>query len=138
MLGNHKLVAFVPTASFERARAFYEGLLGLTYKSQDGFALVLDANGIMLRITQVPDFNPVPFTILGWEINDIHAVVAGLDAKGIVFERYQFLEQDAAGVWTAPSGDKGAWFKDPDGDILSLSEHVTGGSPEACRMTDDR
>ena len=124
MLGDQNIVAFVPTTDFERARAFYEGTLGLRFKHDDGFALVLDANGIMLRIAKIPVFEPARFTILGWEVRDIHDVVAKLAAKGLVFEQFGLPNQDEAGVWTAPTGDKVAWFKDPDGNILSLSEHV--------------
>jgi catechol 2,3-dioxygenase-like lactoylglutathione lyase family enzyme len=124
MLGTQKIVAFIPTTDFERARSFYEGRLGLGYRKNDGFALELDSNGTKVRIAKIPDFKPASFTILGWEVLDIQQVVLSLNRKGIVFERYNFLEQDAAGIWTAPSGDKVAWFKDPDGNILSLSEHV--------------
>jgi catechol 2,3-dioxygenase-like lactoylglutathione lyase family enzyme len=124
MLGDQNIVAFVPTTDFERARAFYEGILGLRFKHEDGFALVLDANGIMLRIAKIPVFQPARFTILGWEVQGIHDVVTKLTAKGLLFEQFGLPNQDEAGVWTAPTGDKVAWFKDPDGNILSLSEHV--------------
>jgi catechol 2,3-dioxygenase-like lactoylglutathione lyase family enzyme len=126
MLATQKIVGFIPTTNFEQAKSFYVGRLGLGYRSEDSFALELDANGIRVRIAKIPDFKPAAFTIFGWEVQDIHQVVTGLNNKGIVFERYDFLEQDAAGIWTAPGGDKVAWFKDPDGNILSLSEHVKG------------
>jgi catechol 2,3-dioxygenase-like lactoylglutathione lyase family enzyme len=124
MLAAQNIVAFIPTTDFARARAFFEGKLGLEFKYEDGSALVLDANGIMLRIAKVPDFAPVRFTILGWEVNGIHEIVEKLGQQGIKFERFGLPNQDDSGVWTAPSGDKVAWFKDPDGNTLSLSEHV--------------
>lgn len=124
MLGATDIVAFVPTTDYAKARAFYEGILGLRFISQDDFALVLDANGIMLRITKVRDHQPAPFTILGWNVSEIEGLVRRLQEK-VQFERYGFLQQDKLGVWTAPSGGKVAWFKDPDGNVLSLSEHVT-------------
>ncbi|SRR5581483_4968301 len=124
MLDKTNLVAFLPTTDYARARAFFEGVLGLSFRSQDDFALVMDANGIMLRISKVPDFAAKPYTILGWQVTDIDDVAAALSARGVSFERYGFLEQDALGVWTAPSGDRVAWFKDPDGNVLSLSQHV--------------
>jgi catechol 2,3-dioxygenase-like lactoylglutathione lyase family enzyme len=125
MLGSIDIVAFVPTQDFEKARAFYEGVLGLGFVKDDGFALVLDANGIMVRVAKVPPpFAPAPFTILGWQVRDIEKMAAGLQSKGVQFERFGFFEQDKLGIWTAPSGDKLAWFKDPDGNILSVSEHV--------------
>jgi catechol 2,3-dioxygenase-like lactoylglutathione lyase family enzyme len=123
MLGSIDVVAFVPTKDSEKARAFYVGVLGLSFVKDDGFALVLDANGIMVRVAKA-QFTPAPFTILGWQVEDIEKMVTGLQAKGVQFERFGFLEQDKLGIWTAPSGDKVAWFKDPDGNILSVSQHV--------------
>jgi catechol 2,3-dioxygenase-like lactoylglutathione lyase family enzyme len=122
MLGSIDMVAFVPTKDAVKARAFYEGVLGLGFVKDDGFALVLDANGIKVRVAKT-QFTPAPFTILGWQVADIEKMVAGLEKKGVTFERFGFFEQDALGIWTAPSGDKVAWFKDPDGNILSLSQH---------------
>jgi catechol 2,3-dioxygenase-like lactoylglutathione lyase family enzyme len=125
MLGSINIVAFVPTRDAEKARAFYEGVLGLRFVKDDGFALVLDANGIMVRVAKVqPTFTPAQFTILGWQVPDIEKVAAALQMKGVQFERFGFFEQDKLGIWTAPSGDKVAWFKDPDGNILSVSQHV--------------
>jgi catechol 2,3-dioxygenase-like lactoylglutathione lyase family enzyme len=123
MLGSINIVAFVPTKDTEKARAFYEGVLGLRFVKDDGFAMVMDANGIMVRVTTA-QFTPAPFTILGWQVSNIEQVAAGLQAKGVPFERFGFFEQDALGIWTAPTGDKVAWFKDPDGNILSVSQHV--------------
>jgi catechol 2,3-dioxygenase-like lactoylglutathione lyase family enzyme len=124
MLGAINIVAFVPTRDSGKARAFYEGVLGLRFIKDDGFALVLDANGIMVRVAKAPEFKPAPFTILGWQVTDIEKVVTALQEKGVHFEIFGFLEQDKLGIWTAPSGDKVAWFKDPDGNVLSVSEHV--------------
>ena len=123
MLGSIDIVAFVPTKDFEKSRAFYEGVLGLRFVKNDGFAMVLDANGIMVRVAKA-QFTPAPFTILGWQVPDIEKMVEDLQGKGVQFERFGFLEQDALGIWTAPSGDKVAWFKDPDGNVLSVSQHT--------------
>jgi catechol 2,3-dioxygenase-like lactoylglutathione lyase family enzyme len=124
MLGSTNIVAFVPTRDFDKARAFYEGVLGLRFVKDDGFALVLDANGIMIRVAKVPQFTPAQFTILGWQVKDIGKVAQELQKKGVHFEIFGFFKQDELGIWTAPTGDKVAWFKDPDGNILSVSEHV--------------
>jgi len=124
MLGSKKIIAFVPTRDAERARAFYEGVLGLRFVNDDGFALVLDADGTMVRVAKAPEFKPAPFTILGWQVSGIEKVVSDLQKKGVHFEIFGFFEQDKLGIWTAPTGDKVAWFKDPDGNILSVSEHV--------------
>jgi catechol 2,3-dioxygenase-like lactoylglutathione lyase family enzyme len=118
----HKIVAFVATTDGARARAFYEGALGLMVKNDDAFALVLDAGGTTLRVQKVRDMKPAPYTALGWEVADIRATVAALAKKGVTFERYDHLEQDALGVWTTPSGARVAWFKDPDGNVLSLTQ----------------
>jgi catechol 2,3-dioxygenase-like lactoylglutathione lyase family enzyme len=123
MLAHNPLIAFIPTKDAARAREFYEGQLGLRFVSDDSFAIVMDSNGTMLRIARVDDFTPMPFTILGWEVDDVENTVAAMTSKGVQFSRYSFLEQSSNGVWTAPGGVKVAWFLDPDGNTLSLSQH---------------
>jgi len=123
MLGSMNIVAFVPTTDAAKARAFYEGVLGLRFVKDDGFAMVLDANGIMVRVAKA-QFTPAPFTVLGWQVRGIERIATELQAKGVTFERFGFFEQDELGIWTAPTGDKVAWFKDPDGNVLSISQHV--------------
>ena len=123
MLASNKIMAFAPTLDAKKARAFYAGILGLRVLSEDNFALALDANGIMLRVTNVPPgFKPQPFTVLGWEVLDIAKTVSDLKQKGVRFESYGLPTQDAEGIWTAPGGAKIAWFKDPDGNVLSLTQ----------------
>jgi catechol 2,3-dioxygenase-like lactoylglutathione lyase family enzyme len=125
MLGSTNIVAFVPTRDADKARAFYEGVLGLRFVNDDGFALVMDANGIMIRVARVgKEFTPAQFTILGWQVSGIENMVRALHNKGVHFEVFGFFKQDELGIWTAPTGDKVAWFKDPDGNILSVSQHV--------------
>ena len=124
MLGTTDVIAFVPTTDSARARAFYEDVLGLKFISDDGFALVFSANGIMLRVIRGQQFAPAQYTILGWEVEQIAEVVAELQKRGVQFERFGFFEQDDLGIWKAPNGDKVAWFKDPDGNVLSVSQHV--------------
>ena len=120
MLGSTDIVAFVPIKDSVKARAFYEGVLGLRFVKDDGFAMVLEANGIMIRAAKMKDFTPAPFTILGWQVPGIEDVVRALKDKGVQFEIFGFFKQDDLGIWTAPTGDKVAWFKDPDGNILSI------------------
>jgi catechol 2,3-dioxygenase-like lactoylglutathione lyase family enzyme len=125
MLGSTNIVAFVPTRDADKARAFYEGVLGLRFVNDDGFALVMDANGIMIRVARVgKEFTPAQFTILGWQVSGIENIVRALQEKGVHFEIFGFFKQDELGIWTAPTGDKVAWFKDPDGNTLSVSQHV--------------
>jgi catechol 2,3-dioxygenase-like lactoylglutathione lyase family enzyme len=118
-----KIVAFVATRSAGKAKLFYKDKLGLKFVSDDGFALVFDIGGTMLRIARVKEFTPAAFTVLGWEVEDIEKAVAGLNQKSVSFERFPGLPQDPQGIWAAPGGAKVAWFKDPDGNILSVSQH---------------
>ena len=124
MLGSASIVAFVTITDFQKARAFYEDVLGLKFVKDDGFALVFDANGIMLRAAKMKEVTPAHSTVLGWQVTEIEKMAAALAGKGVVFERFGFFKQDELGIWTAPGGDKVAWFKDPDGNILSISQHV--------------
>jgi catechol 2,3-dioxygenase-like lactoylglutathione lyase family enzyme len=125
MLNKFSVVAFLPTTDYARAREFFVDKLGLEFISQDQFALVLRTRDNMLRITRLEKFTPAQNTILGWEVKDIASVVRELGQKGIACEKYPFVQDESGlGIWTAPSGDKVAWFKDPDGNVLSLSEHV--------------
>ncbi len=121
MLGNAKLKAFIPTRDYEKAKGFYLAVLGLTLIYEDDFGMELDANGTTLRISKVPEFTPYPFTVLGWVVADVAANVSELIEKGVAFERYPYFEQNELGIWTAPGGTKVAWFKDADGNLLSLN-----------------
>lgn len=115
-------MAFLATADAARSRTFYEGKLGLTLVNEDPFALVYDVNGTPLRIQRVEKVVVAPYTALGWRVADIARTVRALVAVGVHFVRYDGLEQDALGIWLSPSGTKVAWFKDPDGHTLSLSQ----------------
>lgn len=122
-LGDCNPVAFVATTDPERARLFYRDRLGLRLVSEElPFALVFDLNGVMLRVTVVKEFRPAGFTVLGWQVSDIHSAVRSIRNAGVHFERYPGMEQDEDGVWTVP-GAKVAWFRDPDGNVLSISQH---------------
>jgi catechol 2,3-dioxygenase-like lactoylglutathione lyase family enzyme len=124
ILGGSELVAFAPTTDPEKARAFYEGVLGLRLVSDEKpFALVFDANGTMLRLTTVHEHKPDPFTVLGWRVENIKTKVERLVAAGVVFLRYPGMnDADPHAIWSAPSGARVAWFKDPDGNVLSLTQ----------------
>jgi catechol 2,3-dioxygenase-like lactoylglutathione lyase family enzyme len=122
VLGGAKVMAFVGTRQADHARAFYRDTLGLKLVSEDNFALVFDVNGTMLRVTLVPHLTPAPFTVLGWQVTDIAATVRNLQEAGVALERFRGMAQDELGIWTAPGGARVAWFKDPDGNILSLTQ----------------
>jgi catechol 2,3-dioxygenase-like lactoylglutathione lyase family enzyme len=122
MIGRSQLTAFLATNNAARAKAFYSRTLGLRLLEDDQFALLFDSGGVPLRIQKVDAVRPHPFTALGWQVRSIRRVVTGLVKRGVVLERYPFLEQDEQGVWLAPSGTRVAWFKDPDGNLLSVSE----------------
>ncbi len=122
MLHSSDLIAFVATANADLAREFYRDVLGLTLIDEHAFALVFDSNGTRLRVQKVHTVSPIPYTALGWRVEDIHASILGLEDRGVSFERFEGLPQDDDGVWTTPDGIAVAWFKDPDGNLLSLSQ----------------
>jgi catechol 2,3-dioxygenase-like lactoylglutathione lyase family enzyme len=121
MLGGSPFIAFIPVRDVDAARTFYERVLGLEVLEATPFALVLDAGGTKLRVTPVPDLIVQPFAIAGWQVRDLDATVRTLSERGVSFRRYDGMVQDDAGIWTAPSGDRVAWFGDPDGNTLSLT-----------------
>ncbi len=121
--GFHKLVAFVVTSKPATARSFYRDTLGLSLVSEDEFALVFDAHGTMLRVAIVKEMVPAAYTVLGWQVPDIVAAASRLRQAGVQLQRYAGMGQDEQGIWTSPSGAKVAWFKDPDGNTLSLTQY---------------
>jgi catechol 2,3-dioxygenase-like lactoylglutathione lyase family enzyme len=124
MLKSRPIVAFVATTDPGRAKNFYAKTLGLRLVGQDSFALVFDAGGTMLRVAIVPEIRPAGYTVLGWIVPDILKAVHSLGRRGVTFNRYDGMEQDDHGIWTSPSGARIAWFKDPDGNTLSLTAHL--------------
>ena len=125
-LDRSRVMGFAPTTDLGRAREFFGTTLGLTCTHEDGVAVVFDANGTMIRVTLVPELTPAPFTILGWEVDDITATARALQSRAVEFLRIDGMGQDADGVWTAPGGDQVAWFHDPDGNTLSLTQFAGG------------
>jgi len=123
MLAASKLIGFVPTRDSKRSREFYEGKLGFQFVSDDQFALVMQAGDSMIRIAKADNFTPAQYTVMGWEVTEIEVMVKWLNGRGVVFEKYPFVQDQKLGIWTTPNGDKVAWFKDPDGNVLSLSQH---------------
>ncbi len=124
MLASGNMTGFLLTKDYDRARAFHEGKLGFQFVSLDQFALVMRAGQHSIRIVKVKDFTPLQSTVLGWGVHDIEAVVKWLTERGVAFEKYPFVQDRELGIWTAPNGDKVAWFKDPDGNVLGISQHV--------------
>ena len=122
MLGSTPIIAFVAATQRDRTHAFYADVLGLTLKDEDQFALTFDAGGTMLRVAFVEQLQPQGFTILGWIVADIAATARDLAARGVDFKRYEWMDQDALGIWRSPSGAQVAWFPDPDGNTLSLTQ----------------
>ena len=127
-LDDARLIAFVPTTDLSRARAFYAETLGLPVTDESPYACVFNANGTMLRLTPVRRLSKVRYTVLGWGVSDIASTVAALTAAGVAFVSYRGMEVDEAGVWTAPGGDRVAWFEDPDGNLLSVTQFVARGT----------
>jgi catechol 2,3-dioxygenase-like lactoylglutathione lyase family enzyme len=121
-LDRATLVGFVGVTDMERAHAFYGGALGLPLVESSGFANVYDAGGTRLRVTRVDEPACAGYTVLGWIVSDIDGTIGALEERGVAFERFPGMEQDERGAWTAPDGGRIAWFRDPDGNILSLQE----------------
>jgi catechol 2,3-dioxygenase-like lactoylglutathione lyase family enzyme len=122
LLGSQKIMAIIGACDPGRAKAFYRDSLGLRFVSEDSFAVVFDADGIMLRISIVKQMTPAQHTVLGWQVPDVAATARELQAAGVKFELYPGMNQDELGIWTAPGGKQVAWFKDPDGNVLSISK----------------
>lgn len=123
MLIQCEVMGFIPTRDAARARAFYQDTLGFQVNYEDQFAVELLCGATYVRLTKMDDFKPEPHTILGWRVKEIEAEVRELTARGVQFQRYPGLEQDELGIWSSPSGAKVAWFTDPDGNVLSVSQH---------------
>ena len=124
MLASMNMMGFILTKDYDKSRAFYEGSLGFKFESLDQFALVMQAGKSMIRIVKVPTFTPLQSTVLGWQVGDIEAIVDWLTKRGVAFEKYPFVQDKERGIWTTPDGSKVAWFKDPDGNVLSVSQHA--------------
>lgn len=122
MLGYEQIMAFVGVSDADKARTFYRDTLGLTMMYEDGFALTFIVGGTMLRATLVNSVQPQPYTVLGWQVNDATSTVRALAKAGVNVERYPHVGQDEDGIWTAPGGARVAWFRDPDGNILSIAQ----------------
>lgn len=123
MLGSEKISAFVGASDAARAKVFYRDTLGLRLVSEDKFALVFDANGTNLRVSMAGQVTPAKYTVLGWEVSDVVATAKSLQQAGVKLEIFGGVPQDELGIWDAPGGTRVAWFKDPDGNILSIAQH---------------
>ena len=129
ILAASRPVAFIPTQKPETARSFYEHKLQLAFESEDEFAVVFrigHAPGTMLRLVRTQRFTPAEYTIFGWQVPDLDLALDELIPRGITFLQYEYLKQDRRGVWQAPGGVRVAWFKDPDGNTLSISQYAAG------------
>ena len=116
------LIGFVGTTDAERSKNFYVDRLGFTLVEDSTFALVLDANGSMIRVQKLGDFAPPAYTVLGWKVVDIKQTVAALAAQGVLLERFEGIPHDDLGIWRTPNGDQIGWLKDPEGQIISITE----------------
>jgi catechol 2,3-dioxygenase-like lactoylglutathione lyase family enzyme len=124
MLIQSKLIGFALVTDTRRSRRFYEDVLGFKFRSEDQFALVMETEANMIRLSPMKDFTPAQHTVMGWEVKNIEKVAMFLKERGVKFEQYPWMKPNEFGIWDSPSGDKVAWFKDPDGNVLSISQHV--------------
>ncbi len=121
-LRNQNTISFLATANARESRTFYEKQIGLYFIEETDFALVFSVANSQLRIQKVSSISPAPYTAMGWQVDDIEKTVAALVGKGVILEHFDALEQDTHGIWISPTGAKIAWFKDPDGNTLSLTQ----------------
>lgn len=124
MLADQPAIAFLPSTDLGRSRRFFADTLGLRVEQDTPFACVLRAGQTMLRVTKVADLTAQPFTVFGWQVPDLEAATKELTQVGVDLLRFDGMDQDDAGIWTAPGGDRIAWFKDPDGNVLSVAELI--------------
>ena len=124
MLDSARMVGFIPTEDYDRAREFYESKLGFQFVTLDQYALVMSTGKNMIRIAKLKGLTPAQYTVLGWEVENIEAIVTWLMGRGVVFAEYPFIQDRELRIWTTPNGDRIAWFKDPDGNVLSVSQHT--------------
>jgi len=122
MMPLDKPILFLATSNAKRSRAFYEQVLKLDFVADEPPALVFRVGDSMLRIQKVERVQKLPYTALGWAVRDIRATVRQLRTAGVVFQRYEGVDQDDDNIWRTPSGARVAWFEDPDGNILSLTQ----------------
>jgi catechol 2,3-dioxygenase-like lactoylglutathione lyase family enzyme len=122
ILTDAPVVAFVATTDLDRSHAFYGGVLGMRRIEATTFANVYAGGGTRLRVTGVRRVADAEYTVVGWQVPDLDAAVDALGTRGVAFKRFDGLDQDDAGVWTAPGGSRIAWFQDPDGNTLSLQQ----------------
>jgi catechol 2,3-dioxygenase-like lactoylglutathione lyase family enzyme len=126
MLSTANLIGFIATTDPARARAFYETILGLELAADEPFALLFNSNGTQVRVQKVESLSPAAYTALGWSVQDIGAEVEALTGRGVTFEKFPGLPQDDRGISAFPDGAQVAWFKDPDGNLLSLTQFPPG------------
>ena len=131
MLTANQIIAFVATANAEEAMMFYRDRLGLRLIADTEYALEFEVEDTMLRVQKVETVVPAPYTALGWKVGNIAEEIEALGKRGIVFERYEGMAQDENGIWASPSGARIAWFRDPDGNILSLTQFAPATAPSA-------
>ena len=131
MLEQYRVTAFLATTQPERARSFYRDLLGLSLEEESPFALVMKSANAKVRIQKVQKFTPFPFTVLGWEVEDMRSAIKELIGRGVRFERFDGIDQDDFGIWLSPSGVQVCWFKDPDNNLLSLTQFTSSSDARA-------
>ena len=127
MLRDAQVCPTLPTTDLKRAREFYEGVLGLkvTHASEGGIAFEAGNNSAIYVYERPP--SPAQHTLASFQVDDLEAKVDEMSAKGIVFEQYDFpgLKTDEKGIAISEEeGERAAWFKDPDGNILAVNEKM--------------
>jgi catechol 2,3-dioxygenase-like lactoylglutathione lyase family enzyme len=123
MFGSAKLQVIICTSKIQPAEQFYGGVLGLPLQARSQGALVYDVGGTSVRVSPVPSTRPSEHTVLGFAVPDIASAIAVLQGRGVTFERFPGFSHDQSGVVCAPDGSRVAWFRDPDGNLLSVVQY---------------
>lgn len=124
MLASSTLQTIVLTSRIAEAEKFYSGVLGLPLNDKSHGALVYDVGGSDLRVSPVPETRPSAHTVLGFAVPNLRAIVELLKQRGVGLERIAGLTHDSTGILTTPEGAKVAWFRDPDGNLLSVMQYA--------------
>lgn len=127
MLSKSKLQSIIWTSRIIEAEKFYRDLLGLSLRTRSDGALVFDVGGGDLRVAPVPSTVPSEHTVLGFSVPDVDSVIGHLSARGVVFERFDGFPHLENGALQTPDGARVAWFRDPDGNLLSVVQFPSAG-----------
>ncbi|NKC01482.1 MAG: VOC family protein [Pseudomonadales bacterium] len=125
MLANAELQTLALTADIPTAITFYEEVLGLSLKANSDGAAVFDVGGRDLRVSPVAETSPTEHTVFGFAVADVQGVAEELSSKGVPLVEFQGFPHDQNGLVATPDGSRVCWFRDPDGNLISVVQYPT-------------